>query len=158
MAPEAFAAAAAPFIRQAVKTPGIDIAAIAAILQQRTEQLTDIPEKIDFFDALPDYDPELYIHKKSKTDIPGSLETLKKILPVFEELPVWNDEAILGAMTVLAEAEGVKNAKVMWPVRIALAGKAVTPGGAVEIARILGREEALRRIHMGIEKLEGSAK
>ena len=158
MAPERFAEAAAPFIRQAVKTPGIDIAAIAAILQQRTEQLTDIPEKIDFFDALPDYDPELYIHKKSKTDIPGSLETLKKILPVFEELPVWNDEAILGAMTVLAEAEGVKNAKVMWPVRIALAGKAVTPGGAVEIARILGREEALRRIHMGIEKLEGSAK
>ena len=158
MAPEAFAAAAAPFIRQAVKTPGIDIAAIAAILQQRTEQLTDIPEKIDFFDALPDYDPELYIHKKSKTDIPGSLETLKKILPVFEELPVWNDEAILGAMTVLAEAEGVKNAKVMWPVRIALAGKAVTPGGAVEIARILGREEALRRIQIGIEKLEGSAK
>ena len=158
MAPEAFAAAAAPFIRQAVKTPGIDIAAIAAILQQRTEQLTDIPEKIDFFDALPDYDPELYIHKKSKTDIPGSLETLKKILPVFEELPVWNDEAILGAMTVLAEAEGVKNAKVMWPVRIALAGKAVTPGGAVEIARLLGREEALRRIQIGIEKLEGSAK
>jgi len=154
MAPERFAAAAEPFIRQAVKNPAIDVAAVAAILQQRTEQLTDIPEKIDFFDALPDYDPELYIHKKSKTDIPGSLEMLKKILPVFEDLPAWNDEAILGAMTVLAEAEGVKNAKVMWPVRIALAGKAVTPGGAVEIARILGREEALRRIGIGIEKLE----
>ena len=60
-------------------------------------------------------------------------------------------------MTLMAEAEGVKNAKIMWPVRIALAGKAVTPGGAVEIARILGRDEALRRIGLGIEKLEGAA-
>ena len=154
MAPEAFAAAAEPFIRQAVKNPAYDAAAIAAILQQRTEQLTDIPEKLDFFDALPDYDAELYVHKKSKTDIPGSLETLRKILPVLEGLPTWDDEAILAAMTVMAEAEGVKNAKIMWPVRIALAGKAVTPGGAVEIARILGRDEALRRIGLGIAKLE----
>ena len=156
MAPEAFAAVAAPFIRQAVKNPAIDAAAVAAILQQRTEQLTDIPEKIDFFDALPDYDAELYVHKKSKTDVPGSLEMLKKMLPVFEGLTSWDDEAILAAMTLMAEAEGVKNAKVMWPVRIALAGKAVTPGGAVEIARILGKEESLRRIHLAIEKLEAA--
>ena len=153
MAPEAFAAVAEPFIRQAVNSADIDAAAVAAILQQRTEVLTEIPEKIDFFDALPDYDPELYVHKKSKTDIPGSLETLKKILPGFEALPRWDDEAILTAMTMMAEAEGVKNAKIMWPVRIALAGKAVTPGGAVEIARILGKDESLRRIGMGIEKL-----
>ncbi len=158
MAPEAFAAAAEPYIRRSVKNPAIDAAAVAALLQQRTEQLTDIPEKVDFFDALPDYDAELYVHKKSKTDIPGSLETLEKILPLFEGLERWDDESILAAMTVLAEAEGVKNAKVMWPVRIALAGKAVTPGGAVEIARILGRDEALRRVRLGIEKLEGTAK
>ena len=156
MAPEAFAAVAAPFIRQGVKNPAIDAAAVAAILQQRTEQLTDIPEKIDFFDALPDYDAELYVHKKSKTDVPGSLEMLKKMLPVCEGLTSWDDEAILAAMTLMAEAEGVKNAKVMWPVRIALAGKAVTPGGAVEIARILGKEESLRRIHLAIEKLEAA--
>jgi glutamyl-tRNA synthetase len=158
MAPEAFAAVAAPFIRQAVKNPAYDVAAIAAILQQRTEVLTEIPEKIDFFDALPDYDTELFVHKKSKTDLPGSLETLKKLLPVFQALPAWDDETILKTMTDMAEAEGAKNAKIMWPVRIALAGKAVTPGGAVEIARILGRDEALRRIQTGIEKLEGALK
>ena len=126
---------------------------MAALLQQRTEKLTEIPEKVDFFDALPDYEPELYVHKKSKTDMPGSLETLQKILPVFEALETWQDENILSAMTNMAEAEGVKNAKIMWPVRIAIAGKAVTPGGAVEIARILGRDEVLRRIRAGIEKL-----
>ena len=148
-----FAKAAEPFIRQAVKNPEIDPAAIAALLQQRTEVLTDIPEKLDFFDELPEYDTALFVHKKSKTDVPGSLDMLQKMLPVFEGIADWNDENILKAMTDMAEKEEVKNAKVMWPVRIAIAGKAVTPGGAVEIARILGKEETLRRIRFGIEKL-----
>ena len=153
MSPEAFARAAEPFIRQAVKNPALDAAAIAALLQQRTEVLTDIPEKLDFFDALPDYDTSLYVHKKSKTDEAGSLETLGKMLPVFEAIEDWSDESILAAMTGMAEACGCKNAKIMWPVRIAVAGKAVTPGGAVEICRILGKDETLRRIRVGIEKL-----
>ena len=153
MSPEAFARAAEPFIRQAVKNPELDAAAIAALLQQRTEVLTDIPEKLDFFDALPDYDTALYVHKKSKTDEAGSLETLGKMLPVFEAIEDWSDESILAAMTGMAEACGCKNAKIMWPVRIAVAGKAVTPGGAVELCRILGKDETLRRIRVGIEKL-----
>ena len=78
---------------------------------------------------------------------------LERIVPVFEALPVWDDESIKAAMEELALALEVKNAKVMWPVRIAAAGKAVTPGGAVEICRILGREETLRRINIALEKL-----
>ena len=154
MAPEAFAAAAQPYIRRAVHNPAIDPADIAALLQQRTEVLTEIPEKIGFFDTLPEYDAELYVHKKSKTDIPASLNTLKKLLPELETLAEWDDEHILAVMTGMAEREGVKNAKIMWPARIAVAGQAVTPGGAVEIARILGKAETLRRIQIGIEKLE----
>ena len=154
MSPEDFARAAEPFIRQAVKSPSIDPAAIAALLQQRTEVLTDIPEKLDFFDALPEYDTALYIHKKSKTDEAGSLEMLRVMLPVFEGIDAWTDENILAAMTGMAEKLECKNAKVMWPVRIAAAGKAVTPGGAVEICRILGKDETLRRMRVGIEKLE----
>ena len=153
MEPEAFAKVAEPYIRQAVKNEAIDAAQVAGILQQRCEILTDIPEKIDFFDELPEYEPELYVHKKSKTDIPGSLDMLQKMLPVFEAVTDWTDENILAAMTDMAAKEECKNAKVMWPVRIAIAGKAVTPGGAVEIARILGKEETLRRIKTGIEKL-----
>ena len=153
MSPEAFAGAAEPFIRQAVKNPELDPAAIAALLQQRTEVLTDIPEKLDFFDELPDYDTALYVHKKSKTDEAGSLETLSRMLPVFEATEDWNDESILAAMTGMAAECGCKNAKIMWPVRIAVAGKAVTPGGAVEICRILGKDETLRRMRVGIEKL-----
>ena len=153
MSPEAFAKVAEPFIRQAVKNPAIDPAAVAALLQQRTEVLTEIPEKVDFFDALPEYDAELFVHKKSKSDRESSKAMLEKVIPAFEALPEWNDEGIMDVMVKLAEAEGVKNAKVMWPVRIAAAGKAVTPGGAVEICRILGKDECLRRLRVGLEKL-----
>ena len=153
MSPEAFAKVAEPYIRRSVKNPAYDAAAIAALLQQRTEVLTDIPEKVDFFDALPEYDTELFVHKKSKSDKDSSKDVLEKIVPIFEALPAWDDEHIMGAMVGLAEAMEAKNAKVMWPVRIAAAGKAITPGGAVEICRILGKDETLRRLNVAIEKL-----
>ena len=153
MSPEAFAAVAEPYIRQSVKSEAYDAAAIAALLQQRTEVLTDIPGKVDFFDTLPEYSTELFVHKKSKSDEASAKDVLERILPVFEGLSDWNDESIMNAMVTLAEELGAKNAKVMWPVRIAAAGKAVTPGGAVEICRILGRGETLRRINIALEKL-----
>ena len=153
MSPEAFAAVAEPYIRQSVKSEAYDAAAIAALLQQRTEVLTDIPEKVDFFDTLPEYSTELFVHKKSKSDEASAKDVLERILPVFEGLSDWNDESIMNAMVTLAEELGAKNAKVMWPVRIAAAGKAVTPGGAVEICRILGRGETLRRINIALGKL-----
>ena len=153
MSPEEFAKVAEPYIRQAVKNESYDAAAIAALLQQRTEVLTDIPEKLDFFDALPEYGTELFVHKKSKSDEASSREVLDRMIPIFEGVELWDDEHILSAMTGLAESMEVKNARVMWPVRIAAAGKAVTPGGAVEICRILGKEETLRRLHIAREKL-----
>ncbi|MBS1402144.1 MAG: glutamate--tRNA ligase [Oscillospiraceae bacterium] len=154
MTPERFAAVAEPYIRKTVQNPAIDPAQIAALLQQRCEVLTDIPEKVDFFDALPEYDTALYTNKKSKTDAAVSLEMLRMVRPILEGLSDWADEELLAAMTGLAAKLEVKNAKVMWPVRIAVSGKAVTPGGAVEICRILGREETLRRIDRGIALLE----
>ncbi len=153
MAPEKFAAIAEPYIRQAVKNPAIDPAAIAALLQQRTEVLTDIPGKLGFFDALPDYDNSLYVHKKSKTDEAVSKQMLTAAIPVLEAVESWDDEHIHDSLVGLAESLGVKNAKLMWPVRIAVTGTAVTPGGAVEICRILGKEETLGRLRNGLERL-----
>ena len=154
MSAEDFAKVAEPWIRRAVKNPAIDAAAIAALLQQRTEVLTEIPEKLDFFDALPEYGTELFVHKKSKSDEASSKAVLETVIPRFEALESWDDEHILDCMVKLAEEQGAKNAKIMWPVRIAAAGKAVTPGGAVEICRILGKEETLRRLKIGLEKLQ----
>ena len=155
MAPEAFAAAAEPWIRKAVKNPAYDAAAIAALLQQRTEKLSDIPEKLDFFDELPEYSAELFVHKKSKCDEAKALDILQKLAPRLEALSEWTDEAILTLLTDAAAEWGCKNALVMWPLRIAVSGRAVTPGGAVEICRILGRDETLRRVAAAIAKLGG---
>jgi len=155
MTPEEFTKIAGPYIQSAVKNESISVSAIARILQARCEKLTDIPEKIDFFDRLPDYDTELYVHKKSKTDKTISRDMLVAAKTALERLPEWTSETIHDLLINLALQLGVKNATLMWPVRIAAAGKPVTPGGAIEIIFILGRDETLRRIDRGIEKLEG---
>ena len=153
MAPEDFARAAEPYIRQSVKNPALDAGEIAALLQARCEKLTEIPEKVDFFDALPDYDGELFTNKKSKTNPEVSRAMLEAAIPMLEGLSDWSQDAIHDGLVALAEGLGVKNATLMWPVRIAVAGKAVTPGGAVELCHILGREETLRRLRLGLDKL-----
>ena len=153
MAPEDFAKAAEPYIRQSVKNPAIDAAAVAALLQARCEKLTEIPEKVDFFDALPDYDVAFFTNKKSKTDAEVSARMLQSAIPALEALDTWTQESVHDCLIGLAESLGVKNATLMWPVRIAAAGKLVTPGGAVEICHILGKDEVLRRLRLGLEKL-----
>ena len=155
MASEDFAKAAEPFIRQSVKNEAYSASEIAALLQARCEKLTDIPEKVDFFDALPDYDLAFYTNKKSKTDAAVSLEMLQKVLPKLEALNDWSTDGIHDMLIAFAEELGVKNATLMWPLRIACAGKLVTPGGAVEICKILGKDETIRRVKCGIEKLGG---
>ncbi|MBE6956604.1 MAG: glutamate--tRNA ligase [Ruminococcaceae bacterium] len=154
MDPAEFAKLAEPFIRQGVKGEQYDAAQIAGLLQARCEKLTEIPEKVDFFDTLPEYDKELFTNKKSKTNDEVSLAMLEATLPVLESLDRWEQEAIHDALIALAEKLEVKNATLMWPLRIAIAGKAVTPGGAVELCHILGRDEVVRRVKIGMDKLK----
>ena len=154
MEPQDFARVAEPYIRQSVRDPRYDAAAIAAVPQARCEKLAEIPEKVDFFDTLPDYDVAFFTNKKSKTDAQVSLAMLQAAIPVLENLADWSNDGIHDALMGLAQQLEVKNATLMWPVRIAAAGKLVTPGGAVEICGILGKEETLRRLRMGVEKLQ----
>ena len=98
-------------------------------------------------------DKELFTNKKSKTNDEVSLAMLEATLPVLEGLDKWEQEPIHDALIALAEKLEVKNATLMWPLRIAIAGKAVTPGGAVELCHILGRDEVIRRIKIGMDKL-----
>ena len=153
MSPEDFAKVAEPYIRETVKDKNLPVDEIAALLQARCERLTDIPEKVAFFDALPEYDVELFTNKKSKTNPEVSKAMLEGAIPMLEAILDWTQDAIHDGLVTLAEKLGVKNATLMWPVRIAAAGQAVTPGGAVEICRILGREETLRRLKLGLDKL-----
>jgi len=153
LSPSVFMEKARPYICEVIKNKSLSVEAIAGILQSRCEKLGDIPEKIGFFEELPDYDTELFIHKKSKTDEMISRDMLIEAKKAFTGLSEWTSEVIHDKLINLALELDVKNATLMWPVRIATAGKAVTPGGAVEICYILGREETLRRIDIGIKKV-----
>ncbi|MFI3250853.1 MAG: glutamate--tRNA ligase [Eubacteriales bacterium] len=152
MTPEEFCATATPYITQTVKNYPPE--AISSLLQARCEKLTDIPEKVDFFDTLPQYDKELYTHKKSKTDDVISTKMLTAAIEALQAIETWNETTIHETLISLATTLEVKNATLMWPVRIAIAGKTVTPGGAVEICHILGKEETLSRLAFGLQKLE----
>lgn len=152
MEPEKFYERALPYL--GIKSETIDKRAVAALVQSRCEVLTDLAERVDFLDELPDYDVQMYVHKKMKTNLENSLEILKASLPVLEELEDWSEEGVHAALFGLIEKLGVKNGLILWPVRVAVSGKQSTPGGAVEIAAILGKEETIRRIKLGIEKLE----
>ena len=153
MAPDAFYEAAEPYLRKAISNPAIDLRAVAALVQPRCEVLTDLPDRVDFLDRLPDYDAELFIHKKSRTNLENSLSTLKAALPVLEGLSVWKNTELYEALSGLAASMEVKNAVVLWPVRVAVSGRQSTPGGATELCELLGKEESLARIRRGIEKL-----
>lgn len=147
---------AKPYYEGVITNPDICLKKISKLLQPRVDVLSKIPENIDFFDNLPEYDNELYVHKKMKTTLEISLQSLKAAADVLEGLQEWNEETIHDTLVSLAQQMNLKNGQIMWPVRTAITGKAVSPGGAVEIADILGKNETLNRIRIGIKKLENS--
>lgn len=153
MSLEDFNAKAMPYYKKTISREDMDFMRISSLLHERTDVFCEIPEKIDFLESLPDYDINMYVHKKMKTDLQNSLESLKASCEVLEGLEAWTEESIDAALKGLVERLGVKNGIVLWPVRTALSGKQSTPGGAIEIAWLLGKEEALRRMRIGIEKL-----
>jgi len=152
LAPEAFTAHALPYYEQA-GVADMDKSILCRILQPRTEVFTQIPAMVDFLTVLPDYDIELFTNKKSKTDAAVAARVLDMAIPALEALPEWTEPLLHDTLIGLAEENGMKNGTMLWPVRVAMAGKAVTPGGAIEIGMLLGREETLRRLKLGREKL-----
>ncbi len=158
MTPQAFVQAAMPYFQQVFGKTQMDYGKLAAILQQRVTQLTQIPEMVAFFVQQPDYDKMLFVNKKSKTNLENAPVMLQAALDGLCGLQSWDHDSIHDCLIDLAQTLEVKNGTVMWPVRIAVSGKMVTPGGAVEILDILGREESLRRMRLGLKKLEGSSR
>ena len=131
----------------------LDTRRLAELMQGRTEVFGRIPEMVDFLAAMPEFDPELYTHKKMKTDPAVAKRALELVKPVLEGVTDWTEEALHGALMAAIEQSGMKNGQVLWPLRIAISGKASTPGGAIEIAYLLGREETLRRLNGSLQKL-----
>ena len=149
---EAFYAMAEPYIKEVI-TKDYDCRKIAKMVQSRIETFHDIRDHIDFFEELPAYDAAMYTHKKMKTSKETSLCVLNDVLPILEAQEDFSNDALYAALCGYVEEKGVKNGYVMWPVRTAVSGKQMTPGGATELMEVLGKEESLRRIRAGIELL-----
>lgn len=152
MDPDTFYEMALPYIKEVI-TKDYDLKKIAGMVQSRIEIFPDIRDHIDFFEELPEYDAAMYTHKKMKTNAETSLEVLTEILPVLEAQEDYSNDALYAVLCKYVEEKGCKNGYVMWPIRTAVSGKQMTPGGATELMEVLGRAESVARIKKGIELL-----
>ena len=150
---EKFYELAMPYVKKVIKKD-LDLKKILDLVKTRIEILPDIEGHIDFFEELPDYDAAMYTHKKMKTNTENSLEVLKELLPQLEACDDYTVDTLHDLLMNYIAEKGIKNGQGLWPVRTAVSGKQMTPGGAYEIMEILGKEESIRRIKIGIEKLE----
>ena len=150
---DAFYEAAEPYLKKAI-TKDLDLRRIAEMVKTRIEIFPDIAEHVDFFEAVPEYDISMYAHKKMKTSPESSLEVLKDILPRLEAQEDYSNDALYAMLCEYVKEKEYKNGYVMWPIRTAVSGKQMTPGGATELMEVLGKEESISRIKAAIEKLE----
>ena len=146
---------AKPYLEAVIKKP-LNLKKIAGMVKTRIETLLDIADQIDFFEEMPEYSADMYVHKKMKTTKENSLETLKEVLPILEAQDDFSNDALFEALSKYVADKGVKTGFVMWPIRTAVSGKQMTPAGATEIMEIIGKEESLTRIRKGIELLENA--
>ena len=145
---------ALPFIQETIKKP-LDFRHIATMVKTRIEIFPDIPEMISFFEEVPEYENDLYVNKKSKTNLENSLQLLKDVLPLLKAQEDYSNDALFALLSEYGKEKELKTGFVMWPIRIALSGKQMTPAGATEIMEVLGKDESIRRLEAGIAKLEG---
>ena len=142
-----------PWFDRVLSADRFDYRRLAELMQDRTEIFSEVPDKVRFLSEQPDYDTELFVNKKQKSSLESSLNALNMLVPILEGLPDWTEQTLHDTVMQAIAEQGLKNATVLWPMRIAISGLLSTPGGAFEIAYLLGRDETLRRINGAIHKL-----
>lgn len=143
---------ALPFLRETIRRD-LDLRRIAEMVKSRIEIFPDIPKQVDFFEALPEYSTELYENRKTKNDAENSLKLLQEVLPLLEKQEDFSNDALFSLLSAFGKERGYKTGFIMWPIRIALSGRKMTPAGATEILSVLGKEESLSRLRDGIRRL-----
>ena len=146
---------AMPYIKEVIKKD-LDLKKILDMVKTRIEVFPEIPEMVDFFEELPEYDSAMYCHKKMKTNTDNSLEVLKELLPSLEETDDYSVDGLHELVFEYIGKKGCKNGQALWPLRTAVSGKQMTPAGAFEIMEVIGKDESIKRIKKGIELLENA--
>ena len=143
---------ALPYIQEVIKKD-MDFKRIAEMVKTRIEVFPDIAGHIDFLQEMPEYSVDMYTHKKMKTNPENSLTLLQEVLPILESQEDYSNDALFETLTAFGKEHEYKTGFIMWPIRTAVSGKQMTPGGATELMELLGKEETLTRIRAAIEKL-----
>ena len=146
MTDDEFLSLARPFLQKSKTYAKYDETKLARILKTRTEVLSDIPSKIDFIEEFGPFDSALYFNKKMKSDEEIARRVLPAAMQTLSSLEKFENSEIYAALCELAANLGMKNGQVLWCVRIALTGRENTPGGASEMAELLGKERCISRL------------
>ncbi len=153
LTPEEYLERATPWLNRALDPAKFDYKRLGELLQSRTEVFSQLPEMVAFLAELPAFDTELYVNKKQKSTLESSVRALELVRPVLESVDDWTEAELHDRVMAVIPDSGMKNAQVLWPLRIAISGKMSTPGGAFEIAYLLGKDETLRRVALAQEAL-----
>ena len=156
LSPEEYLVHATPWLEKVLDPAKFDFKRLGELLQNRTEVFSQLPDMVRFLAALPDYDVALYTHKKMKTNPEVARAALNLMKPVLEGIEDWSETTLHDTVMAAIAEVGMKNGAVLWPLRIAISGQQNTPGGAIEIAWLLGKEETLRRVDDGLKRLENA--
>ena len=150
---EKFDELAFPYFEQS-KVKGLyDYKKLGRILKGRVETFGDIPEAVNFLAEYGEFDTKLFENKKSKSDESTAKTCLAAALSVVNDIKEWNNDSLFEAFGGLCEDIGVKKNTMFWAIRVAISGRDVTPGGATELADVLGREETEKRMKFALSLL-----
>ncbi len=154
LTPEKYLQIATPWLEKALDPARFDFRRLAELLQGRTEVFSQLPDMVQFLKELPEFPQDFYVNKKQKSTLDTAKTALNAIRPVLESITDWTEAELHDRVMEAIPGLGMKNGQVLWPMRIAISGQMSTPGGAFEIAYLLGREETLRRLDKAIAALE----
>lgn len=150
---EKFDELAFPYFEQS-KVKGLyDYKKLGRILKGRVETFGDIPEAVNFLAEYGEFDTKLFENKKSKSDESTAKICLEAALSVVNDIKEWNNDSLFEAFGGLCEGLGVKKNTMFWAIRVAISGRDVTPGGATELADVLGRKETEKRMKFALSLL-----
>lgn len=154
MSEQDFEKVATPWIKQAIGDKDYDVKELALLMQTRVDVLSEIPEKLAFLNEFGEHDLAMYEHQKMKVTKDVAKRALGVAIAALEDFDDWSADAIKEQIKTKSEEEGIKSGQVMFTMRVALTGTPVTPGGAIEMAVVLKKDETLRRMRYSLSLLE----
>lgn len=140
---------ALPFYEKLDYLKGYDLRYLSSLLKNRCEIFSDVEKLTAFLTEFEGFDLDLFVNAKWKTD----RDLAKKMIPDLTELCENSFDSLHDGLVAYVEKAGYKKGQVLWIFRIAITGAQNTPGGATEMAALLGKDEVIKRLKICTDRL-----